>query len=50
MRPLPRQAKPDRPARVLGTRLTASYTDLPEHERLAALASVQDAFARAGES
>ncbi|MDT0432073.1 MULTISPECIES: NACHT domain-containing protein [Streptomyces] len=49
VRPLPRPAKPDRLARVLGARLTASYADLPEHEQLAALASVQDAFARAGE-
>lgn len=48
VRPLPRQAKPDRLARVLGGRLEASYTGLPEHERLAAVEAVQDAFAAAG--
>ncbi|MFI8817228.1 MULTISPECIES: NACHT domain-containing protein [unclassified Streptomyces] len=49
VRPLPRPAKPDRLAKVLGGRLAESYADLPEHERLAALASVQDTFASAGE-
>ncbi|MEV6081370.1 NACHT domain-containing protein [Streptomyces sp. NPDC052069] len=49
VRPLPRPAKPDRLAKVLGRRLAESYADLPEHERLAALASVQDTFASAGE-
>ncbi|MFJ9640399.1 NACHT domain-containing protein [Streptomyces sp. NPDC101178] len=45
VRPLPRPAKPDRLARVLAGRMSESYADLPEHERLAALASVQDTFA-----
>ncbi|MGW4362679.1 NACHT domain-containing protein [Streptomyces californicus] len=45
VRPLPQPAKPDRLARVLAGRLSESYADLLEHERLAALASVQDAFA-----
>ncbi|MFB8074787.1 NACHT domain-containing protein [Streptomyces californicus] len=45
VRPLPGPAKPDRLAKVLAGRLSESYADLPEHERLAALASVQDAFA-----
>ncbi|MCX4678171.1 NACHT domain-containing protein [Streptomyces sp. NBC_01433] len=49
VRPLPRPAKPDRLAKVLGGRLAESYADLPEHERLAALASVQDTFAATGE-
>ncbi|MFE5242297.1 MULTISPECIES: NACHT domain-containing protein [unclassified Streptomyces] len=49
VRPLPRPAKPDRLARVLGARLTERYADLPEHERLAALDSVHDTFAAAGE-
>ncbi|MER5634761.1 NACHT domain-containing protein [Streptomyces nitrosporeus] len=49
VRPLPRPAKPDRLAKVLGGRLADSYADLPEPERLAALAAVQDTFARAGE-
>ncbi|WP_432151743.1 NACHT domain-containing protein [Streptomyces sp. bgisy029] len=47
VRPLPRPAKPDRLARVLAGRMSESYADLPEHERLAALASVQDTFAAA---
>ncbi|MGW9306353.1 NACHT domain-containing protein [Streptomyces cyaneofuscatus] len=44
VRPLPRPAKPDRLARVLAARMSEAYADLPEHERLAALASVQDTF------
>ncbi|MFB6814307.1 NACHT domain-containing protein [Streptomyces sp. NPDC056347] len=48
VRPLPRPAKPDRLARVLGDRLASSYADLPEHERLAAVDAVRDAFAAAG--
>ncbi|MFE3470441.1 NACHT domain-containing protein [Streptomyces bacillaris] len=48
VRPLPRPPKPDRLAQVLAGRLSEAYADLPEHERLAALASVQDTFA-AGE-
>ncbi|MFB6906140.1 NACHT domain-containing protein [Streptomyces bacillaris] len=45
VRPLPRPPKPDRLAQVLAGRLSEAYADLPEHERLAALASVQDTFA-----
>lgn len=45
VRPLPRPAKPDRLARVLAGRMSESYADLPEHERLAALTSVQDTLA-----
>ncbi|MET9924652.1 MULTISPECIES: NACHT domain-containing protein [unclassified Streptomyces] len=44
VRPLPRPAKPDRLAKVLAGRLSEAYADLPEHERLAALTSVQDTF------
>lgn len=49
VRPLPRPAKPDRLAKVLGGRLAESYAGLPEHERLAAVEAVRDAFAAAGE-
>ena len=49
VRPLPRPAKPDRLVKVLGGRLAERYADLPEHERLAALDSVHDTFASAGE-
>ncbi|MFI0019381.1 NACHT domain-containing protein [Streptomyces griseus] len=49
VRPLPRPAKPDRLAEVLAGRMACSFADLPEHERLAAVASVQDTFAAAGE-
>ncbi|MFD3975977.1 NACHT domain-containing protein [Streptomyces cyaneofuscatus] len=45
VRPLPRPAKPDRLAKVLAGRMSEAYADLPEHERLAALDSVQDTFA-----
>ncbi|MFE7616196.1 NACHT domain-containing protein [Streptomyces sp. NPDC057496] len=48
VRPLPRPAKPDRLARVLGDRLAESYAGLPEHERLAAVEAVRDTFAAAG--
>lgn len=48
VRPLPRPAKPDRLAKVLGGRLEESYAGLPEHERLAAVEAVRDAFAAAG--
>ncbi|MFF9014342.1 NACHT domain-containing protein [Streptomyces sp. NPDC014870] len=49
LRPLPRPAKPDRLAKVLGTRLASgSYAALPEHERLAAIDGVRDTFAAAG--
>ncbi|MFF9572159.1 NACHT domain-containing protein [Streptomyces sp. NPDC014685] len=49
VRPLPRPAKPDRLAKVLGGRLTESYAGLPEHERLAAVEAVRDTFAATGE-
>ncbi|MFF2326192.1 MULTISPECIES: NACHT domain-containing protein [unclassified Streptomyces] len=49
VRPLPRPAKPDRLAKVLGGRLTQSYATVPEHERLAAVEAVRDTFAAAGE-
>ncbi|MFC8729037.1 NACHT domain-containing protein [Streptomyces bacillaris] len=45
VRPLPRPPKPDRLAKVLAGRLSEAYAELPEHERLAALTSVQDTFA-----
>ncbi|WP_329617061.1 NACHT domain-containing protein [Streptomyces brevispora] len=48
VRPLPRPAKPDRLAKVLGGRLAESYAGLPEHERLAAVDGVKDTFAAAG--
>ncbi|MFF8376795.1 NACHT domain-containing protein [Streptomyces sp. NPDC015661] len=48
VRPLPRPAKPGRLAKVLGGRLTEHYATLPEHERLAAVDGVRDAFAAAG--
>ncbi|MGW3207508.1 NACHT domain-containing protein [Streptomyces sp. NPDC001135] len=48
VRPLPRPAGPDRLARVLGERIASRYASLPEHERLAAVAAVQDTFASAG--
>lgn len=47
VRPLPRPAKPDRLAKVLGGRLEASYAGLPEHERLAAVEAVKDTFTAA---
>ncbi|MEU9932337.1 NACHT N-terminal Helical domain 1-containing protein [Streptomyces anulatus] len=49
VRPLPRPAKPDRLAKVLAGRMADSFADLPEHERLAALTSVQDTFAGSDE-
>lgn len=49
VRPLPRPAKPDRLAKVLAGRMADAFADLPEHERLAALTSVQDTFAVADE-
>ncbi|WP_228926706.1 NACHT domain-containing NTPase [Streptomyces sp. DH7] len=49
VRPVPRPAKPDRLAKVLAGRMADSFADLPEHERLAALTSVQDTFAAADE-
>lgn len=52
LRPLPRPASPDRLAKVLARRLSpshASYAALPAHERLAAVDSVRDTFAAAGD-
>jgi len=49
VRPLPKPASPDRLARVLGGRIDDAYAALPEHERLAAVAAVQDTFGAAGE-
>ncbi|MCX4517449.1 NACHT domain-containing protein [Streptomyces anulatus] len=49
VRPLPRPAKPDRLAKVLAGRMSDSYAELPEHERLAALTSVRDTFAAVDE-
>ncbi|MFF3942040.1 NACHT domain-containing protein [Streptomyces phaeofaciens] len=49
VRPLPGQPGPDRLARVLGGRIADGYASLPEHERLAAVAAVQDTFTAAGE-
>ncbi|WP_416975297.1 NACHT domain-containing protein [Streptomyces sp. 4F14] len=49
VRPLPKPASPERLARVLGGRIEDAYGGLPEHERLAAVAAVQDTFAGAGE-
>ncbi|MFI1769150.1 NACHT domain-containing protein [Streptomyces sp. NPDC020800] len=48
VRPLPKPAGPEKLARVLGERIVSSYASLPEHERLAAMAAVQDTFAAAG--
>ncbi|MGW0946643.1 NACHT domain-containing protein [Streptomyces sp. NPDC002623] len=49
VRPLPRQPGPEKLARVLSGRIADGYAALPEHERLAAVAAVQDTFAAAGE-
>ncbi|WP_255946586.1 NACHT domain-containing protein [Streptomyces odontomachi] len=48
VRPLPKPAGPEKLARVLGERIASAYASVPEHERLAAVAAVQDAFAAAG--
>ncbi|MFF9410783.1 NACHT domain-containing protein [Streptomyces anandii] len=48
VRPLPKPAGPEKLARVLGERIASAYTLVPEHERLAAVAAVQDTFAAAG--
>jgi len=47
VRPLPKPAGHQKLARVLGERISAGYASLPEHERLAAVAAVQDTFAAA---
>ncbi|MFJ2651784.1 NACHT domain-containing protein [Streptomyces sp. NPDC087420] len=49
VRPLPRPPGPDRLAKVLSGRVLEAYGSLPEHERLAAVDSVRDTFAAAGE-
>ncbi|MEV5440370.1 NACHT domain-containing protein [Streptomyces sp. NPDC052682] len=48
LRPLPKPAGPDRLARVLSGRIASAYAAVPENERLAAVAAVQDTFAAAG--
>ncbi|MGW0531444.1 NACHT domain-containing protein [Streptomyces sp. NPDC003032] len=48
IRPLPKPASPERLARVLAGGIEDAYARLPEHERLAAVAAVQDGFAAAG--
>ncbi|WP_447034780.1 NACHT domain-containing protein [Streptomyces sp. DSM 118878] len=48
VRPLPKPPGPERLARVLSRRIEEAYAPLPEHERLAAVAAVQDTFAAAG--
>ncbi|WP_409238805.1 NACHT domain-containing protein [Streptomyces sp. PA5.6] len=48
VRPLPRPAGPERLARVLAGRIEEKYATVPGHERLAAVAAVQDGFAVAG--
>ncbi|MFD7603129.1 NACHT domain-containing protein [Streptomyces mirabilis] len=48
VRPLPKPAGPGKLARVLGERIASAYASMPEHERLAAVAAVQDTFAAAG--
>ncbi|MEU3664501.1 NACHT domain-containing protein [Streptomyces sp. NPDC032940] len=48
LRSLPKPAGTEKLARVLVERITTAYTSLPEHERLAAVAAVQDTFAAAG--
>ncbi|MEW2395087.1 NACHT domain-containing protein [Streptomyces sp. NPDC046862] len=48
VRPLPKPAAPEKLARVLSRRISSAYGALPEHERLAAVAAVQDTFAAAG--
>lgn len=47
VRPLPKPAGPEKLARILGRRIAAAYAMVPEHERLAAVAAVQDTFADA---
>ncbi|MEV5319001.1 NACHT domain-containing protein [Streptomyces sp. NPDC052687] len=47
VRPLPKPAPPEKLARVLSARIAHAHAGLPEHERLAAVAAVQDAFAAA---
>ncbi|WP_149824216.1 NACHT domain-containing protein [Streptomyces tailanensis] len=47
VRPLPKPPTPDKLALVLSGRIAAGYAALPEHERLAAVAAVQDTFATA---
>ncbi|MFF2520312.1 hypothetical protein [Streptomyces sp. NPDC058086] len=48
LRPLPKPAGPEKLARALADRIAAAYASGPEHERLAAVAAVQDTFATAG--
>ncbi|MEU6824326.1 NACHT domain-containing protein [Streptomyces atriruber] len=48
VRPVPRPAGPEKLARVLAGRIEEKYAEVPGHERLAAVAAVQDGFAAAG--
>ncbi|MGW3652147.1 NACHT domain-containing protein [Streptomyces sp. NPDC000878] len=48
VRPLPKPPGPEKLARVLGDRIASAYAPLPENERLAAVAAVQDTFGAAG--
>ncbi|MEV5083554.1 NACHT domain-containing protein [Streptomyces sp. NPDC056159] len=48
VRPLPKPAGPEKLARVLEQRIASAYASLPQHERLAAVAAVQDTFRAAG--
>lgn len=48
VRPVPRPAGPEKLARVLAGRIEEKYAQVPGHERLAAVAAVQDGFAAAG--
>ncbi|NGO09105.1 NACHT domain-containing protein [Streptomyces sp. HC44] len=48
VRPFPKPAGPDRLAKILSGRISAAYTSLPNHERLAAALAVEDTFAAAG--
>lgn len=47
VRPLPKPAGPEKLARVPGDRIAAVPASVPGHERLAAVAAVQDPFAAA---
>ncbi|MEV0254399.1 NACHT domain-containing protein [Streptomyces sp. NPDC050732] len=48
VRPMPQPAGPEKLARVLSRRIEDRYARVPEHERLAAAAAVQDSFAATG--
>ncbi|WP_432138224.1 MULTISPECIES: NACHT domain-containing protein [unclassified Streptomyces] len=48
VRPSPKPAGPEKLAQVLGGRIAGRYAALPEHERLAAVAAVEDSFTSSG--